>query len=286
MSPTQNKTPVVAAVCDCRPEANYGAHRAPLQEDGSVVAAVCDCRSEANPDAHRAPLQEDESVVAAVCDCRTETNLDAHRALLQEDGSVVAAVCDCRTETNLDAHRAPLQEDECVVAAVCDCRPEANPGAHRAPLQRKTRLTRLDRLFVQHPIYFVTACTSDRRSLLAGVDIHHAFYHFSTAGAARGAWVGRYVLMPDHLHLFVALEAISLSAWMKSLKNALSKTLRIQGHDAPHWQRGFFDHLLRSGESYSQKWDYVRENPVRSGLVTKPEDWPYAGEICDLEYRK
>jgi hypothetical protein len=44
--------------------------------------------------------------------------------------------------------------------------------------------------------------------------------------------------------------------------------------------------LLRSGESYSQKWDYVRENPVRGGLVERAEDWPFAGEIHDLEYRK
>ena len=44
MSPTQNKTATVAAVCDCRTEASPDAHRAPLQEDGSVVAAVYDCR--------------------------------------------------------------------------------------------------------------------------------------------------------------------------------------------------------------------------------------------------
>lgn len=47
----------------------------------------------------------------------------------------------------------------------------------------------------------------------------------------------------------------------------------------PVWQRGFFDHVLRSDESYAQKWDYVRENPVRAGLVKRAEDWPYAGEI-------
>jgi hypothetical protein len=29
------------------------------------------------------------------------------------------------------------------------------------------------------------------------------------------------------------------------------------------WEEGFFDHILRSKESYSQKWNYVRENPVR-----------------------
>jgi REP element-mobilizing transposase RayT len=93
--------------------------------------------------------------------------------------------------------------------------------------------------------------------------------------------------MPDHFHLFVATddEQISISAWMKSLKNTISKTLRATGVAPPHWQKTFFDHLLRSSESYSEKWNYVRENPVRAGLVTKAEDWPYMGEIFALEYR-
>src|SRR6266567_8130222 len=47
----------------------------------------------------------------------------------------------------------------------------------------------------------------------------------------------------------------------------------------------FFDHLLRSGESYSRKRHYVCENPVRAGLAGKAEDWPYTGEIFALEYR-
>ena len=94
--------------------------------------------------------------------------------------------------------------------------------------------------------------------------------------------------MPDHLHLFVLTEddRIRLSAWIGSLKKAVSKTLRARGEVSPHWQKGFFDHIMRGGESYSQKWDYVRENPVRAGLVARPEDWPYSGEIHELEYRK
>jgi len=49
--------------------------------------------------------------------------------------------------------------------------------------------------------------------------------------------------------------------------------------------KGTFDHILRSGESYSQKWDYVRENPVRAGLVTDWREWPFLGEVFDLEFR-
>ncbi len=48
------------------------------------------------------------------------------------------------------------------------------------------------------------------------------------------------------------------------------------------WQGEFFDHVLRSSESYSQKWQYVKENPVRAELVQKSDDWPFQGEIESL----
>ena len=47
----------------------------------------------------------------------------------------------------------------------------------------------------------------------------------------------------------------------------------------PVWELEFFDHLLRSEESCVEKWDYVGRNPVRAGLVTRVEDWPYAGDL-------
>ena len=72
---------------------------------------------------------------------------------------------------------------------------------------------------------------------------------------------------------------------MKSLKNSLSKTLREMNVPAPHWQKGFFDHVMRSEESYSEKWLYVAENPVRKKLAARPEAWPYQGENYSLEAR-
>jgi hypothetical protein len=70
---------------------------------------------------------------------------------------------------------------------------------------------------------------------------------------------------------------------MKSLKNSISKALREAGIPAPHWQKGFFDHVLRTQESLRVKWTYVRRNPVRAGLVDDPDAWPYQGEIARLE---
>ncbi|MFN2621545.1 MAG: transposase [Chthoniobacterales bacterium] len=92
--------------------------------------------------------------------------------------------------------------------------------------------------------------------------------------------------MPDHLHLFVAIPptGIRLSEWVRALRTVLGKELLRLGFQKPHWQEGFFDHLLRSAESYSEKWEYVRMNPVRAGLCTKPKDWPYQGEIVSVPY--
>ena len=149
------------------------------------------------------------------------------------------------------------------------------------------RLTRLERMYVREPIYFVTACTIQRRHLLADPAIHATFRKFAERGSTAGARIGAYVLMPDHLHVFVALdgEHIKLSDWMRSLKGVLSATLREEKIAAPYWQKSFFDHVLRSQESAAQKWQYVRENPTRAGLVTGWSEWPYSGEIFPLEYR-
>lgn len=96
--------------------------------------------------------------------------------------------------------------------------------------------------------------------------------------------VGRYVIMPEHIHLFVCgPDDFVLGSWVGSLKQALARAMGHTRSVHPLWQRGFFDHLLRNNESYSQKWDYVRENPVRAGLVTNPESWRYAGEVVTID---
>ena len=147
----------------------------------------------------------------------------------------------------------------------------------------KPRLKRLERLFADQPVYFITICTHDRKRLLDKIYMHETFKSFAQQAASHGVFVGSYVLMPDHLQLFATLssDTMPVSLWIKSLKNSLSKTLRQKEIHALHWQKGFFDHVLRSEESYAEKWDYVARNPVRAGLVNCPEDWPFRGEVYD-----
>jgi hypothetical protein len=92
--------------------------------------------------------------------------------------------------------------------------------------------------------------------------------------------VGRYVIMPDHVHLFVRGDrSFTLSSWIGGLKRAMCVALKL----ACLWQPGFFDHILRSDESYAEKWNYVRGNSVRAGLVRTADEWPYQGEFVLID---
>ncbi len=103
----------------------------------------------------------------------------------------------------------------------------------------------------------------------------------------RKAFIGRYVIMPDHIHVFVrGGNGFDLGRWVGGLKRMISDSLQEGGQPGEHWQPGFFDHILRNTESYEQKWNYVRHNPVRAGLVERTEDWPYQGESVRLEFER
>ncbi len=146
---------------------------------------------------------------------------------------------------------------------------------------------RLSEVFQRYdsPLYFVTFCTRDRRRILAQEFVHTAFCDYARRGwVENGVTIGRCVIMPDHIHLFVRGDPdFILSSWMHGLKRALSQTLKDHGQNGPIWQPGFFDHLLRSSDSYSEKWEYVCQNPVRAGLVKEYDDWPYQGEIAAID---
>src|SRR5450432_4353867 len=106
----------------------------------------------------------------------------------------------------------------------------------RAPrLQRRfpkrrfpKRPRRLELLFSSvRPFYFVTFNTHERLSLLAREEIHTVFHSFCTRAEGHNIAVGRYVIMPDHIHLFVILPptGLTLSDWIQALKTVIGKEL-------------------------------------------------------------
>jgi REP element-mobilizing transposase RayT len=133
----------------------------------------------------------------------------------------------------------------------------------------------------RHIIVLITVCTKNRQPWLAAPEVHEIL--ISVWREATAWLVGRYVIMPDHIHLFASPrdETVSLESWVRYWKSQFSKRHKNPNH---RWQVGYWDTTLRSNESYDEKWDYVHNNPVRHGLVSRPEDWPYQGEIFVLEW--
>jgi len=133
-------------------------------------------------------------------------------------------------------------------------------------------------------IVFVTVCTAKRKPILARDNI---------ASLLLDAWrkadhwlVGRYVVMPDHLHLFAIPareDSLPLCNWVRYWKSIVSRAWP-DPQEQPVWQKDFWDRQLRSDENYAEKWDYVRCNPVRHKLVRRAEDWAYQGEIHELRW--
>ena len=131
-------------------------------------------------------------------------------------------------------------------------------------------------------IIFLTVCTKSRDSILAFDDIHELIVN---SWKKANKWVvGRYLLMPDHIHLFCSpaeFPHVSLRTWMKFWKSTVSKNWPRKS-EKPIWQKDGWDTQLRKGDSYSEKWAYIAENPVRAGLIGKSEDWPFQGELSQL----
>jgi len=138
------------------------------------------------------------------------------------------------------------------------------------------RQRRLDYLFDTAPVYFITLCVADRLPVLDNPDVFARVNSFVESSMNHyGVYVNSYVLMPDHVHLIVTIAGASgttLGVWVKAFKAVVSLR-RFK------WQSGFFDHVLRSNESYSEKWEYIRMNPVRAGLVQNSDEWPYAQQF-------
>jgi len=128
---------------------------------------------------------------------------------------------------------------------------------------------------------FLTVCAEKRERWLANSPFQRVVHDIWQRTAT--AWlVSDYLLMPDHLHLFCAPHDLrfTIERWIAFWKDRVAKT----HPEAGSFQRAGFHHRLRDGENYAEKWRYVRENPVRAGLVARPEDWPYSGRVHEIRW--
>ena len=78
--------------------------------------------------------------------------------------------------------------------------------------------------------------------------------------------------MPDHLHWLLKLGKPALAQVVGQMKGRSSRASRpIDGH---LWQRGYYDHAIRTDENLRNVARYIVANPLRAGLVVRIGDYP------------
>ena len=90
------------------------------------------------------------------------------------------------------------------------------------------------------------------------------------------------VIMPNHVHVLL-LPLRDGDSWrfplveiLQCLKSATAHQInKLLHRSGPVWEEESFDHVLRSDKSLKEKCEYIRHNPVKAGLVRRPEEYPW-----------
>ena len=127
--------------------------------------------------------------------------------------------------------------------------------------------------------YFLTFCTDSRRRLFslspAVALVLDQIEHVATDEQFA---IVAYCFMPDHLHLLVEGRA----DW-SDCRRFIARAKQFSGfHYARSfggrlWQRYGFEHVLRNDEATLNVARYILDNPLRAGLVSRVDDYPFVG---------
>ena len=132
--------------------------------------------------------------------------------------------------------------------------------------------------------YFVTAVVKDRRSVFA--DHHAARLLRDVIVSCRNRYrflVLSYIVMPDHFHaILVPKPGDTISAVMRYIKGTFARRYNAASDSGGAvWQPRFYDAAIRSERELMVRIRYVEENPVRAGLVKRPEQYPFSSAAQD-----
>jgi putative transposase len=136
---------------------------------------------------------------------------------------------------------------------------------------------RLKRFQEARCLHFVTFSCYQRGPLLGTPRARDVFEQ--TLERSRrwyGFYVAGYVVMPEHVHLLVTEpERAKLSLALQMLKQNVARQLRGP-EGGSFWQARYYDFNVWSEAKRIEKLRYIHRNPVRRGLVSCPEQWPWS----------
>jgi len=148
------------------------------------------------------------------------------------------------------------------------------------------------RYFVPGGTYFFTVVTEGRAPLFGQAAARELLGSAFRRCLLRDRFeVIAMVLLPDHLHAVWALPAGDdrySRRWQWIKREFTRAWLALGGHEQPRsdsrlsqrrrgvWQRRFWEHAVRDESDLEAHFDYIHYNPVKHGLVARPQDWPWS----------
>ncbi|HLP78101.1 MAG TPA: hypothetical protein VK327_14420 [Candidatus Paceibacterota bacterium] len=125
----------------------------------------------------------------------------------------------------------------------------------------------------ERSVYFITInCRQRGQNQLAVPTIVEPLVDSVRFRNEKRIWFAHlFLIMPDHVHslMWFPPSEQTIKERITLWKRWTARQLGI------HWQADFFEHRLRSEESWREKADYILANPVRKGLVREPHEWPF-----------
>jgi putative transposase len=122
--------------------------------------------------------------------------------------------------------------------------------------------------------YFVTTATFNRRRLFQVTANAELFLETLQLYRRKGHYkLHAFVVMPDHVHLLLTPQSLSIERVVGFIKGGFSHRL---GSNFPVWQRGFTDHRIRDSDEFYARREYIHQNPVRARMVESPELYCYS----------
>jgi len=139
-------------------------------------------------------------------------------------------------------------------------------------------MSRLRRLVLSDRYFFVTCRVLPERARLAEADLTLLAGSIQSRRTQHHFLLTAWVFLPDHWHAIVMPPYPStISRVMESIKVSSTRQINmLRGDRGLLWQGRFFDRALRTVKEYHEKVEYIHLNPVKRGLVTKPEEWRWS----------
>ena len=127
-------------------------------------------------------------------------------------------------------------------------------------------------------IHHVTSRGNERRAIIRDDVDRRKWLSLLERTVDRHGWrVFAFALMDNHFHLFLQTPSPDLSTGLAHLNGSYAGYFNHRHGRAGHLMQGRFKSILVEGRGYWRELGrYVHLNPVRAGLVERPEDWPWS----------